>query len=165
MFEIVPFSTSLGKMPFSCAVAQLDDYFHRRASQDVRRNFASCFVAVTKNGDVAAYYTLSAASILLDNIPEDLRRKLPRYPSIPAVRLGRLAVSVGFQGIGLGAAMLYDSWKRSIGLPIGLYAMTVHAKDEKAAAFYAHNGFFTLADSPLDLYIPLALCRKLITEN
>ncbi len=165
MFEIVPFSSPLGKKTFSCGVPQLDDYFHRQASQDVRRSFASCFVAVTERGDIAAYYTLSAGSILLRSIPEDLRRKLPHYPNIPAVQLGRLAVSVDLQGIGLGAAMLYDAWKRSIDLPIGLYAMTVHAKDEKAAAFYAHNGFFPLADSLLDLYIPLALCRKLIAGN
>ena len=162
MFEIVPFSSPLGKKPFSCGVTQLDDYFHRQASQDVRRSFASCFVAVTEHGGIAAYYTLSAGSILLERIPDDLRRKLPRYPNIPAVQLGRLAVAVDYQGIGLGAAMLYDAWKKSVDLPIGLYAMTVHAKDEKAAAFYAHNGFFSLVDSQLNLYIPLALCRKLI---
>ena len=55
-------------------------------------------------GQIAGYYTLASASILLSDLPETLAKKLPRYPSVPAVRMGRLAVSDSFKGKGLGAA-------------------------------------------------------------
>ena len=58
---------------------------------------------------IAGYYTLASASILLSDLPETLAKKLPRYPSVPAVRMGRLAVSDSFKGKGLGAALLADA--------------------------------------------------------
>ena len=67
---------------------------------------SACFVANDNVGQIAGYYTLASASILLSDLPETLAKKLPRYPSVPAVRMGRLAVSDSFKGKGLGAALL-----------------------------------------------------------
>ena len=75
---------------FSCGEEALDRYFQTQVTQDVRRRVASYFVAVeVATGHVPAYYTLSASSIPLDLPPEDAKR-LPRYPTVPAVRIGRL---------------------------------------------------------------------------
>lgn len=52
---------------------------------------------------VAGYYTLSAASVALADLPDAVSRKLPRYPTIPAFRRGRLAVDVKYRGRGLAA--------------------------------------------------------------
>lgn len=81
--------------------------------QDIRRRIAACFVAVDDAGQVAGYYTLAAASVALSDLPLDVARKLPRYPSIPAVRMGRLAVDVGFRGAGLGEALLVNALRRA----------------------------------------------------
>ncbi len=63
-----------------------------KRTQDIRRRIANCFVAVeTATHHVAAYYTISAASIPLVHLPPDETKRLPRYPTVPAVRIGRLA--------------------------------------------------------------------------
>jgi len=60
--------------------------------QDIRRRVTACFVALTDEQRIAGFYTLASASVLLSDLPASLSRKLPRYPSVPTIRLGRLAV-------------------------------------------------------------------------
>lgn len=80
-------------------VEPLDRYLRRQASQDVKRKLSAGYVATERTtGRLAGYYTLSAASIALADVPLALQRKLPRYPTVPAARIGRLAVDQAFQG-------------------------------------------------------------------
>jgi len=65
-------------------------------------------------GRIAAYYTLSAASLPMTDLPPDIVRKLPRYPTLPAVRIGRLAVDEKYQRRGLGELLLIDAVRRSM---------------------------------------------------
>jgi GNAT superfamily N-acetyltransferase len=146
---------------FRCGVGALDRYFATQASQDVRRRVAACFVATSPAGAIAGYYTLASASIGLGDLPENLARKLPRYPNVPAVRLGRLAVATAFKGQGLGAALLADALRRAATAEIAAYALIVDAKDEEAARFYAHHGFEGFAAQPLLLFLPLAVVKGL----
>ena len=164
MIRIVPWRKEFSKCDFCCTVSDLDEYFRCRVGQDIRRRVTSCFVALDGNGSVAGYYTLSAASILLDRLPEEVRRKLPRYTSIPAVEFGRLAVAWNFQHIGLGAALVYDAWRKSLASEIAAYAMIVHAKNPSVGSFYSHNGFTAFKDNPLCFYISLELCKKLLQQ-
>jgi len=100
---------------FRCSEDALDRYFQTQVTQDIRRRIANCFVAVeTSTSQIAAYYTISAASIPLVDLPADETRRLPRYQTVPAVRIGRLAVDHRFQGRGLGAALLADAAARTI---------------------------------------------------
>ena len=78
---------------FSCGVEALDHYLARQVTQDVRRRASACFVAVEASSDkLAGYYTLAAAGVPLTDLPETLTKRLPRYPSVPVARVGRLAV-------------------------------------------------------------------------
>ena len=43
--------------------------------------------------------------------PTKLARKLPRYPSVPAVLIGWLGRHVDFAGQGIGEALLFDAIK------------------------------------------------------
>jgi hypothetical protein len=84
---------------FSCGIPALDRYFHAQVSQDMRRRVASCFVAVANADDrIAGFYTIAAAGIPITELPQDVVRRLPRYPTLPAIRLGRLAVDLAFRG-------------------------------------------------------------------
>ncbi len=83
-------------------------------------------------------------------------KKLPRYPNVPAVQMGRLAVDQAYQGQGLGGALLADALDHTARAEIAAYALMVEAKDEAAAAVYRHHGFIALPDSPLSLFLPLA---------
>ncbi|WP_204369241.1 hypothetical protein [Methylocucumis oryzae] len=77
---------------FMCGVEALDRYFREQAMQDMRRRAASCYVAIdSATSAIAGYYTLAAGSIPLIDLPEDLIKKLPRYPSVPVALLGRFS--------------------------------------------------------------------------
>ncbi len=144
---------------FSSGVPALDRYVREQVSQDIRRRVAACFVAVDDAQRIVGYYTLAAAGFPLDKLSDDVRRKLPRYASVPAVRMGRLAVDAAFKGKGLGGALLVDALRRAAGAEIPAAVLVVDAKDEQAAAFYAHHGFIALVDAPLTLFLPLATIR------
>ena len=127
---------------FDCGRPELDDYLHRQAGQDVRRRVAAAYV-LAREGRVAAYYTLSATSVLLADLP-DLAPKLPRYPTVPCVLIGRLAVDRASAGQGLGGAAVMDAASRTLASGIGAVGMVVDALDEAAAGFYARLGFTAL---------------------
>jgi ribosomal protein S18 acetylase RimI-like enzyme len=130
---------------FSCGVEALDRYFREQVTQDIRRRIASCFVAIDiEGGDVAAYYTLSATAIALDLIPAQRAKRLPRYPVVPAVLLGRLAVATAHQGRQLGAALVADAILRSTRSEVTGHALVVDAKNEAAVRFYERLDFTRL---------------------
>ncbi len=92
---------------------------------------ANCFVAVENvTSRIAAYYTISAASIPLVDLPPDETGRLPRYPTVPAVRIGRLAVDQRFQGRGLGAALLADAATRTLKADAAAFTLLVDARND-----------------------------------
>lgn len=156
MFQIVPLPVEYSRKKRECfhsGSVPLDRYFQERVTQDTRNNLAKCFVALS--GDrIAGFYTLSASSITLHELPGDRRKRL-RYPFIPTVRIGRLAVDIDFRGQRLGSLLMYNSTMRIRNTPIGVYAMEVDAKDETAKSFYLHHGFIPLESRPSTLYLPV----------
>ncbi len=164
-FSVVPLDLDTDRSGFECGVEPLDRYFKTQVSQDIKRRVTACFTALDSSGLVAGYYTLASASILLTDLAESLAKKLPRYPNVPAVRMGRLAVDQDFKGKGLGAALLADALRRAVTAEIAAYAFVVDAKDESAAEFYAHHGFRATADNPLFLYLPLATVKDMVKPS
>ena len=154
--RIVSLEATQDRTLFDSGSEPLDRYFQQQVTQDVRRRVTACFVALDLAQRVAGYYTLASASVLLADLPVLTVKKLPRYPSVPTVRMGRLAVDKDFAGHGLGGALLADALHRAARAEIAAYAMLVDAKDEAASAFYRHHGFIALPDLPLTLFLPLA---------
>ena len=142
---------------FTCGVAALDGYFRTQATQDARRRANACYVAVQhETNAVAGYYTLAAAGVPLTDLPESLSKRLPRYPSVPVARVGRLAIDKLFQGCKLGAALLADAALRALRSEVAVFALVVAAKDDSAVAFYRHHGFEMYGGQPKQLIVPLA---------
>lgn len=161
-FRIAALEGSHDRSQFSCGEPALDRYLREQVSQDIRRRVAACFVAVTDELQIAGYYTLSTASVPLTDLPDALRRKLPRYAAVPAIRMGRLAVDGTFKGKGLGSALLSNALRRAIDSEIPAAVLIVDAKDEQAADFYRHLGFIELGSDPLHLFLPLATAKSLL---
>ncbi len=155
-FRLAPLDDAHDRAAFDSGSEPLNLYLRQQANQDIRRRVAACFVALTDDHHIAGYYTLASASLLLADLPANIGKKLPRYPTVPAVRMGRLAVAQDFKGQGLGGALLADALDRAARSEIAAYALMVDAKDETAAAFYWHHGFIALPDSSLTLFLPLA---------
>jgi ribosomal protein S18 acetylase RimI-like enzyme len=158
-FRLEQLASVHDRSTFNSGSKPLDRYLREQVGQDVRRRVTACFVASTDDGCIAGYYTLASASLLLADLPDSVGKRLPRYPTLPAVRMGRLAVDQAFKGQGLGGALLADALIRSVRSEIAACSMLVDAKDGVAAAFYRHHGFIALPDSPLTLFLPLATIR------
>jgi GNAT superfamily N-acetyltransferase len=160
LFLIAPFGPQLDRGGFSSGAEALDRYIREQATQDVRRRVTACYVAPeVATGRIAGYYTLSAAGVLLAGLPEPLAKRLPRYPSVPVARLGRLAVDQAYRGRQLGAALLWDAVARALRSEIALVALVVDAQDDQAEAFYRHHGFTAFGSLPRQLVLPLTGLR------
>ena len=131
---------------FASGSDALDRYLQQQAKQDMRRRVASCFVAIDNTDAIAGFYTIAASSLVLDLLPAEQARCLPRYPTVPAVLLGRLAVAQAHQGKRLGGALVADALLRATRAEVMAHAMIVDAKDEAAVLFYQHLGFTRLGD-------------------
>lgn len=92
--RIEPLGPGHDRSAFSCGVPALDRYLREQAGQDARRRVAAPFVASNDRVRVLGFYTLSATSIELTEVPAALADKLPRYPRLTAALLGRLATDL-----------------------------------------------------------------------
>jgi ribosomal protein S18 acetylase RimI-like enzyme len=162
-FGIEPLTKTHDRSGFACGNDRIDSYFRQTVSQDVKRNYATCFVARELTTDrVAGFYTLSSSNVPLTEVPADLAKKLPRYPSVPAVLIGWLARHIDFAGLGLGEALLFDAINTVATAPIGAHAVFADAIEERASAFYASFGFTPLITRSHTLYLPIATAKELI---
>ncbi len=147
---------------FSCGTDALDQYFHRQAKQDLKRGVAATFVLMEDQA-VIGYYTLSAAEIDAGQLPAELRAKMPRYPMLPATRMGRLAVDKRRQRQGWGEKLLLDAMRRAFQNVdvVGSIALVVDAKEE-ARSFYPKFGFVELVDQRNQLFLPMETVRRAV---
>ncbi len=162
-FRIEAFGAAHDATTFACGVVALDSYIRAQAGQDMRRRASACYVALgnlmrpaPEKPEVAAYYTLAAAGVALTELPAALAKRLPRYPSVPVARVGRLAAGLAYQGHKLGAALLADAVLRTLRCEVAIFALVVDAKDDAAESFYAHHGFERYGVQPRQLILPLA---------
>ena len=145
---------------FDCGIEALDRYLREAARQEVRRLLSKCYVACPADmSDIAGFYTLAAAEIVVNALPDAMTRKLPRYPTVPVVRIGRLAVDRRHRAHGLGSALVANAVAQVLRAEIAAFALIVDAKDDAAASFYRRVGFLPLGSDNV-LALPLATARK-----
>ena len=148
---------------FACGSQPLDRYLQQQARQDADERVAAPFVLVISPANrVLGYYTLSASLIGVAELPQDMIKRLPRYPQLPVTLLGRLAVDRGLQGQGAGQFLLMDALCRCLDAAdeIAAMAVVVDAKDEAASAFYRHFGFIEL-QQPRRWFLPMKTVASL----
>jgi len=146
---------------FDCGQGLLNDFLFRQAGQLQRRGFGKTYVALADDGTtVTGFVSVSAGQVATAQLPEGL--KLPRYPA-PMLRVGRLAVDVRHQGVGIGQDLLAFALQLALEFSqqVGLYAVLVEAKDNKAKAFYTRLGFIETVDDPLCLFLPIGTLAKI----
>ena len=166
--DLVPFAGTPSRADFDCGNASLNDWLRSHASQHEKSGMSRTTLAVPKKGTLATwhavgfedvddttilgFFSLSAAQIPLDQLPQGKHPK-----SVPAIRMGRLAVHRLAQGRGFGELLLMEAIARAAetSAAIGVGGLFVDAKDEKAAAFYAKYGFQPSLDDPLKLWLSL----------
>ncbi|MBF0266551.1 MAG: GNAT family N-acetyltransferase [Gammaproteobacteria bacterium] len=165
---ITPFDQSFDRQQFSCGENLLDDYLKKYARQDIKRNISRIFVSSTPDCPkrVIGFYSLSANSLDPELLPNNLRKKLPKFP-LPVSLLGRLAIDKKFKSQGVGKMLLVDSMKRVYyaSQSLAVYALIVEAINEDAKKYYEKFGFIPLPDQPFKLFLPLSTIESLINSS
>lgn len=162
---IEPLNNLHNKSGFQCGIDALDIYLRQQAGQDIKRRISRVFIVVDPDqpSEILGYYTLSALSIRLSDLPERMAKKLPRHP-IPAALIGRLAVSNHSRNQGIGRMLIADAINRTLAVSdqIAIHAMVVDAINDNARRFYQQFGFAPLSDDSSRLLLPL---RSLSEKN
>jgi len=164
--KIEPLGKKHDRAAFSCGNDELDIYLKKRASQDAKKNIATVFVMTkTRDSVVIGYYSLSATSILLADLPNGTVKKLPKYPQVPATLLGRLAIDSDYQGLGYGDILIIDALRRALVVTteIASYAVVVDAINERARSFYEHYEFCSFPDRRLRQFLPMKTIADLFS--
>ena len=132
---------------FTCGQLELDRFLIRHALQAQQSNSSQTYVAVSGD-EIVGFYTIVAGEVRREQAPERVVKGMARHP-IPLLVLARLAVHINAQGRGIGPGLLLDALGRTLQVAdvIGVRALAVHAKDDRAVAFYRHFGF---TPSPTD---------------
>lgn len=149
---------------FDCGIEVLNEFLSRYAIKNDALGIGKTFVACDDNNDVAGYFTLATAQVAYNDIPDEYRGKLPKYP-IPALRIARLAVSNKMQGSGVGKWLLSQAFIKAVRVAevTGLYFIIVDAK-ESSRTFYEHYGFQKFNDEELTYFILTETVRKAMEQ-
>jgi GNAT superfamily N-acetyltransferase len=154
---------------FDCGVEPLNAYLRQVARQHIAKDIARTYVLVDEESRIPkpllGFFTLSICQVHAEDIPPKWVKKLPA--SIPAIRLGRLAVAKSHQGAGLGKSLLVEAIYKTaqaseLTAGIGLF---VDAKDAEAASFYSKFGFQGVPGSPLKLFMPMETVRQFVAVD
>jgi GNAT superfamily N-acetyltransferase len=147
-------SSAHDRSSFDCGVEVLNVFLKQFALQNQKKNIVRTYVCV-KQQKIVGYYSLAFGEAKQESAPVILLRRAGKYP-ISTLVLARLAVDKSCQGQGIGSAILKDAMLRTKQACeiAGLRAIVVHAKDDKARAFYARYGFIESLDNPLILFFP-----------
>ena len=144
----------------------LDEWLRRRAWSNQQtaasRTYVVCPVGSHR---IVGYFALSMGQILAQDVTGAMRRNMPN--AIPAVMLGRLAIDRGWQGRGLGRAMLADVVRRSLraSSEVSARLVIVHAISPAAEAFYLHHGFTRLPVEAPTLALDLVKLQKIAKDE
>lgn len=147
---------------FDCGIKVLNEFLSRYSLKNDMLGIGRTFVAFDENEDIIGYFTLATAQVVFQDIPDEYRGKLPKYP-IPALRIARLAVGKNSQGKGIGKWLLKQAFLKILHVAeiTGLYFIIVDVK-ETSKTFYERYGFIKFNDKELSYFIPVDTVRKAI---
>lgn len=133
----------------------LDEWLRKRALGNQASGASRTFVVADVSSRVMGYYALAAGAVVHEAATSAVRRNMP--DPVPVMVLGRLAVDRQAQGMKLGAALLQDAVRRTVGVTAdaGIRAVLVHALSERARQFYLHYGFQASTLHPMTLMMRL----------
>lgn len=151
---------------FTSGDSAMDRWVRQYAYQNMKSDVSVVYVLVKTIDplEVIGFYTLSAATVELEDLPPEWKKFYPKYPEVPVALLGRLGISATTQGHGLGSSMVADALQRTLRLrnTIGLAGVLVQAKNAAIVPFYERLGFHRLEGS-LNLFVPMRQVDAAVT--
>lgn len=139
---------------FNSGEESLDIWLKTKAIKNQKSNASRTYVACDVER-VVAYYVLASSSVDVNVATGRLRRNMPN--PVPVVVLGRLAIDLNYQNMGIGSALVRDAGLRVIQAAdtIGIRGLLVQAISNSAKEFYEKVGFESSGIDPMTLMITL----------
>ncbi|MDX2055122.1 MAG: GNAT family N-acetyltransferase [Polyangiaceae bacterium] len=146
---------------FDCGHAGLNRFLVRFALPNQQANASQTYVGLADN-EIIGFYTLVVGQVAFEGAPARLSKGLAQHP-VPVMLLARMAVSVDWQGKGIGAGLLKDAIRRTLQAAdiAGIRAFVVHAKDDAARTFYEGFDFISSPTDPLHLFVLIKDLRRM----
>lgn len=150
---------------FRCGDQDYDLFLQRYAGQNQDRLFVGTTYVACDGPRVVGYVTVAVGQLDRDDIPNDVRGALPRYP-LPVLRLARLAVAEAVQGRGLGGRLAAHAFAVALQVraAAGCVGVVVDALPSRVS-FYDELGFVKLElktgqssirPQPVAMFLPIA---------
>ncbi len=119
----------------------LDEWLHRYAGQNRRRDMAATWVIADQKNTVIAYASIAMTAIARAAAPASLSRHAP--DPVPALLLGRLAVDRRHAGKGIGTALVAHVLASAVELnaSAACRAVVVSALSSRARNWWEGLGF------------------------
>ncbi len=166
-YRFEPLTNQHDRAGFRSASPALNTYLQQLARKDTERRVAASFVLVEEStpATIVGFYTLSAFTVEVKELPEEMQKKLPRYPRLPATLLGRLARDERFPGT--GSLLLMDALARAHrqSVQIASLAVVADAKDDLALTFYRKFGFKPLGSDPNRVFLAMGTVAQLVNTS
>jgi GNAT superfamily N-acetyltransferase len=128
-----------------------------RALREHKRNVTTAWIMVRESEPhtICGFFTLSTATLEIEELPKNVRRGLPLYRPMPALKLGRMAVDDRFRGQDFGTILTEEAFSICLRLrqSVGFVALLVDAKSDSLVEYYEQRGFSRFPDQPRSLYI------------
>jgi len=165
--RIARFDTSChDRSGFACGQGAIDNFLKSSLSDQIRAGMVAAYAASAPNDPaVLGFYTLGALAVRADHGP----RAWPpaRVSDVPAIYLRAVAVDEGWQGRGIGTALVINAMRRCVSISVEMAAAAIvldvlqDAHFARRWAFYEGLGFRPLGDpdTPTRVFIPMADVR------
>jgi hypothetical protein len=174
-YRIEPWRSDPDATAFSSGMDRIDRYIKEQAERDMSSRVSLVFVLLEPGSNVVrGFYSLSAFGIVFDELPKNVRRRMPRYPQASATLLGRLGVDRAYKARlkeetgetpRLGELLFIDAQKRalqgaisSVGSALMVIDVLMPTESEIAngvcdpMGFYVDFGFVTFPGNDRRVY-------------
>jgi GNAT superfamily N-acetyltransferase len=146
---------------FDCGNTALNEFLIKFALANTSAGISRTYVTTPLDQPVVVgYFSIAAGSVERTMVPERVAKGTPQHP-IPIALLARLAVDLKSQGQKLGPGLLKHALLKIVEASrvIGIRAVLVHAKNQRAADFYAKYGF---VPSPVNSFHLMLLMKDVL---
>ena len=148
--------TKHDRRAFDCGEIELNTFLQKQAVRHMDAgvsktlvlptlNFPSNMPAVDLKYAICSFYTVAAATISREILPQSQAKKLPKYP-VPVFLLAQLATDIQYHGQGLGKVSLINALQYLVRVNkhMPAYAIIVDCLNERSQSFYNKFGFEVL---------------------
>lgn len=158
---------------FICGVAALDTFLKEKARKESPELSVTFVVTCAELPSlILGYYSLSAAALRADDLPEALRKKFGHYGRVPATLLGRLAVHEKHQrlpDLRLGELLLISAMSKTYSTSkevasFGLIVQVLKGEKGDPAPFYEKYGFIRCEETPDLMFLPLKTIEQTLKQ-